>query len=93
MVTKLRQINRKGRGSGGGGGSGGGVLCVCDTIVIKMGAVAQKFDNTTKNGSNSNNCNDGSNEEEKEEIVCISGDAQVWLPDLQLVYECREKGE
>lgn len=87
VVTKLRQINRKGRG-----GSGGGVLCVCDTSVIKMGVVAQKFDNTT-NDSNSNNCNDGSNEEEKEEIVCISGDAQVWLPDLQLVYECREKGE
>ena len=87
VVTKLRQINRKGRGSGGG------VLCVCDTSVIKMGAVAQKFDNTT-NDSNSNNPNDKvSNEEEKEEIVCISGDAQVWLPDLQLVYECREKGE
>mmetsp|Transcript_1462 Transcript_1462/g.2175 ORF Transcript_1462/g.2175 Transcript_1462/m.2175 type:complete len:268 (+) Transcript_1462:2-805(+) len=84
VVTKLRQINRKGRGSGGG------VLCVCDTSVIKMGVVAQKVvDNTTNNGSNSNNPNDGnndgSNEEEKEEIVCISGDAQVWLPDLQLV--------
>jgi acyl dehydratase len=79
VVTKLRQINRKGRGSGGG------VLCVCDTSVIKMGVVAQKFDNTTNDG-NSNNPNDkGSNEEEKEEIVCISGDAQVWLPDLQLV--------
>ena len=79
VVTKLRQINRKGRGSGGG------VLCVCDTSVIKMGVVAQKFDNTTNDG-NSNNPNDkGSNEEEKEEIVCISGDAHVWLPDLQLV--------
>eukprot|EP00984_Skeletonema_dohrnii_P014754 scaffold6261_cov118-Skeletonema_dohrnii-CCMP3373.AAC.2 len=87
VVTKLRQINRKGRGSGGG------VLCVCDTSVIKMGVVAQTFDNTTHD-SNSNNPNDkGSNEEEKAEIACISGDAQVWLPDLQLVYECREKGK
>mmetsp|Transcript_29637 Transcript_29637/g.43558 ORF Transcript_29637/g.43558 Transcript_29637/m.43558 type:complete len:275 (-) Transcript_29637:1135-1959(-) len=80
VVTKLRQINRKGRGSGGG------VLCVCDTSVIKMGVVAQKVvDNTTHDGNSNNPHDKSSNEEEKKEIVCISGDAQVWLPDLQLV--------
>ena len=89
VVTKLRQIHRKGRGSNGG--SGGGVLCTCDTSVIKMGDVTQKLVGATAAATttNGNNNRDGG----KDEIVCISGDAQVWLPDLQLVYECREKGE
>ncbi len=47
-----------------------GVLCTCDTKVVKMG----------NNDNNSNNNRDGG----EEEIVCISGDAQVWLPGLQL---------
>mmetsp|Transcript_6604 Transcript_6604/g.11082 ORF Transcript_6604/g.11082 Transcript_6604/m.11082 type:complete len:304 (+) Transcript_6604:121-1032(+) len=95
VVTKLRQINRKGRGGNGGGngGGGGGVLCTCDTSVIKISdAVQKEVDNSATRSTNTNENNthhDGS----KEEIVCISGDAQVWLPDLQLVYECREKGE
>ena len=93
VVTKLRQIHRKGRGNNNGGrGGGGGVLCTCDTSVIKMCDVTQKVDSattTTTTTTNGNNNRDGG----KEEIVCISGDAQVWLPDLQLVYECREKGE
>ena len=76
VVTKLRQINRRGQRSGGG--SGGGVLCTCDTSVIKK----------TKQHDKSNH----ENGEQEEIITCISGDAQVWLPDLQLVYECREKG-
>jgi acyl dehydratase len=89
VVTKLRQIHRKGRGSNnGGGGGGGGVLCTCDTSVIKMGDVTQKLESAAAATTKDNNNRDG-----KEEIVCISGDAQVWLPDLQLVYECREKGE
>lgn len=99
VVTKLRQINRKGRGGGEGGNGtgGGGVLCTCDTSVIKMGVVTAEFnddetrEDTTHNINNKRNQNDGNNE--KKEIVCISGEAQVWLPDLQLVYECREKGE
>lgn len=68
VVTKLRQINRRGQKCGSG------VLCTCDTSVIKK----------TKQSN--------SNGDEEEIITCISGDAQVWLPDLQLVYECREKG-
>jgi acyl dehydratase len=85
VVTKLRQINRKGRG--------GGVLCTCDTCVIKMDvAAAQLFDDETRS-NDSNKHDGGSSNRETKEIVCISGDAQVWLPDLQLVYECREKGE
>lgn len=100
VVTKLRQINRKGRGGGGGGGGNGtaagggvgGVLCTCDTSVIKMGVVTTaqcNDDETREDTTNNKNQNDGNNE--KKEIVCISGEAQVWLPDLQLVYECREK--
>ena len=92
-MTKLRQIHRKGRGSnngGRGGSGGGGVLCTCDTSVIKIADVTQKLDSATAAATTKGNNNrDGG----KEEIVCISGDAQVWLPDLQLVYECREKGE
>jgi acyl dehydratase len=60
------------------GSGGGGVLCTCDTSVIKK----------TKQHDKSNH----ENGEQEEIITCISGDAQVWLPDLQLVYECREKG-
>ena len=80
VVTKLRQINRRGRKSGSGSG-GGGVLCTCDTSVIKIVPSA-------KSNHEDSNSNDG----EEEIMTCISGDAQVWLPDLQLVYECREKG-
>ena len=85
VVTKLRQINRRGQKSGGGG-----VLCTCDTSVIKIVqsdglTKKQQHDKSNHEGSNSNG-------EQEEIITCISGDAQVWLPDLQLVYECREKG-
>lgn len=109
IVRKLRQIHRKGRGGAGvNGTTGGGVLCTCDTTVIKMGIVTtttttaqQCNDDDTNDSDNSNNHNDGANStstsssgsNEEKEIVCISGEAQVWLPDLQLVYECREKGE
>ncbi|KAL7454172.1 hypothetical protein ACHAWC_005806 [Mediolabrus comicus] len=82
VVTKLRQINRRGQRSGGGSSGGGGVLCTCDTSVIKK----------TKQHDKSNNADRNSDGEQEEIITCISGDAQVWLPDLQLVYECREKG-
>ncbi len=76
VVRRLRQV-------GGSGSGSGGVLCTCDTSVVKMGV-----DNAAdKNDGNSNNNRDGS----EEEIVCISGEAQVWLPGLKLEDECREK--
>jgi acyl dehydratase len=93
VVTKLRQINRRGQKSGSGsGGGGGGVLCTCDTSVIKI--LPSPSDDVTKkrHDKKSNHEGSNSNSDEEEIITCISGDAQVWLPDLQLVYECREKG-
>jgi len=90
VVTKLRQINRKGRGRNVGGGNG--VLCTCDTSVIKLGVIAPQLDDDLQR-KGTEHIIDPSNGNNDEEMLCITGDAQVWLPDLQLVYECREKGE
>lgn len=55
-----------------------GVLCTCDTSVVKK--MGNKNDNDIIECNNRDGC-------EEEEIVCISGDAQVWLPDLQLLVD------
>lgn len=55
IVTKLKQVNRRGAG---------GILCTCDTTLHKAD-------------------NDAS-EKKEEGILCISGEAQVWLPGATL---------
>ena len=89
VVTKVRQINRRGGGGDNGSDGGGGVLCMCDTSVIKN----KKLDYNESNNNNigdETSCSDNNDyyldeSNSEKEIVCISGVAQVWLPDLQLV--------
>ena len=52
-------------------GMDGGVLCTCDTAVV----TCSKSDK---------NCNTQNKIEETEEVVCVSGEAQVWLPGATL---------
>ena len=51
---------------------GSGVLCICDTTVTK-----------TANLQEGNN----ENTERDEDILCISGEAQVWLPGVVISAE------
>jgi hypothetical protein len=60
--------------------------------VIKLGVIAPQLDDDLQR-KGTEHIIDPSNGNNDEEMLCITGDAQVWLPDLQLVYECREKGE
>ena len=55
IVTKLKQVNRRGAG---------GILCTCDTTLHKAD-------------------NDAS-EKKEENLLCISREAQVWLPGATL---------
>ena len=52
--------------------NGSGVLCICDTMVIKTGEVL-----TTNSNSR----------EDTDEVMAISGDAQVWLPGATIEKE------
>ena len=72
LVKKVRQIDRR---VGPCGGNKGGVLCTCDTSVVKV----LKQVHPNENFSNYEEIDNGL-KNEKEEIVCISGEAQVWLP-------------
>jgi len=68
IVTRLRQINTRDSNDDEDIGYGGGVLCKCDTTIYKKVLP----------------CNINSNNNETADILCIDGEAQVWIPNSAL---------
>lgn len=59
---------------------GSGVLCTCETTVNK----------TTFNAEN-DHMNNKVRNDENENLVCITGEAQVWLPGAELIEDIKNK--